>query len=221
MKILIADDHLRFASELKILLEAYGVEVVASVRNGNEAVAAAIQYRPDIVLIDIQLPNCDCLNATCRIKANFPAVRIGLLTMSGDEPLLLETLKNGASGYLLRNLESRELLKLLIELADEKTFFLPGAASRLLQIFPLAPHLSANSAEKKEAASLSQRQKLILDYVARGMTYREVGVELHISEATVKYHMNKLRGRLHLKNRAQAIAYAAKTYLRNAKVLSH
>ena len=217
MRILIADDHSLFACGLKNLLEAGGMEVVASVRDGDEAVAAVGQYRPDIVLMDIRMPNCDGLVATRRITDEFPAVKVVMLTMSDEEQLLFEAVKNGASGYLLKNLEADEFLKLLSELANGETVFSPGLASRLLQEFALAPNLSANSEEEEREAALSKRQKVILGYIAQGLTYREVGAKLHISEATVKYHMNEIRDRLQLENRSQAIAYAARTYMTNKK----
>lgn len=217
MRILIADDHSLFASGLKNLLEAGGIVVVAAVCDGDEAVNATRLYHPDIVLMDIQMPNCDGLIATRRIKEEFPAVKVVMLTMSDEEQLLFEAVKNGASGYLLKNLEADEFLKLLSELAGTETVFSSGLADRLLQEFSLVPNPSANPAEEEGDASLSKRQRVILDYIAQGMTYREVAVELQISEATVKYHMNEIRDRLHLKNRSQAIAYAVRNYMINKK----
>lgn len=152
--------------------------------------------------MDIQMPNCDGLIATRRIKEEFPAVKIVMLTMADEEQLLFEAVKNGASGYLLKNLEADEFLKLLSELAGGETVFSSGLADRLLQELSLVPNPSANPAGEEGGASLSKRQKGHIRWYCPGMTYWEVAAELHISEATVKYHMNEIRDRLHLKNRS-------------------
>ncbi|VBB09480.1 luxr bacterial regulatory protein hth signature [Lucifera butyrica] len=207
MKVLIVDDHRLFASGLKNLMEAGGITVVGTVCDGTAAVAAVREHRPDMVLMDIQLPGCDGLQATRLIKTEFPSVKVVILTMNADDQLLLEAKKNGAAGFLLKNLEAEEFLALLSRVATGEVI-LPELNERRMPNCVLTKGESAKE-------SLTARQKEVLTYIARGMTYRQVAELLYISETTIKYHMNEILVRLHLQNRAQAIAYAVQSGLTN------
>lgn len=219
MRVLLADDHSLFAEGLKNLLISHGIDVVGIARDGLEALDKARELRPDVVLMDITMPRCNGLAATRLIKAELPDIKIVMLTMSEADADLFESVKSGASGYLLKNLNAEELVGMLSDLARGEAPLSPGLATKLLEEFT---HLAGRPSEAeeggKEAAKqgLTPRQMEVLTLVARGLTYKEVGAALYISERTVKYHMKQILEQLHLENRAQVIAYAARMNL-NAK----
>ncbi len=219
MRVLLADDHSLFAEGLKNLLVSHGIDVVGIARDGLEALDKARELRPDVVLMDITMPRCNGLAATRLIKAELPDIKIVMLTMSEADADLFESVKSGASGYLLKNLNAEELVGMLSDLARGEAPLSPGLATKLLEEFT---HLAGRPSEAeeggKEAAKqgLTPRQMEVLTLVARGLTYKEVGAALYISERTVKYHMKQILEQLHLENRAQVIAYAARMNL-NAK----
>jgi two-component system NarL family response regulator len=218
MNILLVDDHQLFASGVKNLLEAGGIHVAGMARNGNEALEAARRLKPDIILMDIDMPVCDGLTAARLIKAEFPAIKIVMLTVSGDDESLFEAMRNGASGFLLKNLDADEFFACLEQLARGETVFSPGLADRMLREF-MRSSGKQHAAESRQKVSnpLTPRQEEVLAFVACGMTYKDVATRMTISETTVKYHMNEILERLQLDNRAQAIAYisGAKMHLQS------
>lgn len=218
MKILIVDDHPLFTDGLQALLEAGELTVVGTARDGAAAVAAVRELRPDVVLMDLQMPGCDGLTATRLIKSEFPAIKVVVLTMNADDQALFETMKNGAAGFLLKNLETAEFLGLLADVANGETVFSPGLASRLLQEFtpgkgggPAGAAANGEDGRKR----LTPRQEEVLTYIAGGLTYKKVAERLGVSDRTVKFHMTEILERLQLENRAQAIAYAVQASLTN------
>ena len=216
MRILLVDDHPLFIDGLKILLEASEMTVVGTARDGTSAVVAVRKHHPDVVLMDIQMPGCDGLTATRLIKTEFPEIKIVILTMNADDQSLFEAMKSGASGFLLKILETAELLELLAGLVKGETVFSPGIAERLLQEFvPDEGDESSQEMANWDCArkTLTPRQKEVLNHIANGLTYREAAELLGVSDRTVKFHMNEILERLHLKKRAQAIAYASQTNL--------
>lgn len=207
MKILLVDDHPLFLDGLQVLLEAGNMTVVGAARDGAAAVAAVRVHRPDAVLMDIQMPSCDGLTATRLIKTEFPEIKIVILTMNDDDQSLFEAIKSGASGYLLKNVETKELLELLEGLSKGETIFSPGLAERLLQEF------DAGKGSDLARKPLTLRQEEVLIHIAGGLTYKQVSELLGVSARTVRFHMNEILDRLHLENRAQAIVYASQANL--------
>lgn len=212
MRILIVDDHPLFIDGLQALLEAGEMTVVGTARDGAAAVAAVRELRPDVVLMDLQMPGCDGLTATRLIKSEFPAIKIVILTMNDDEQALFEAMKNGAAGFLLKNLETTEFLGLLDEVAKGETVLSPGLADRLLKEFvPGKGRGLANGEAGRKR--LTPRQEKVLTFIAEGLTYKQVAERLGVSDRTVKFHMTEILERLQLENRAQAIAYAVQANL--------
>lgn len=211
MRVLLVDDHHLFLEGLRNLLAAQGIEVAGVAYDGLEALAAARRVQPDVILMDIQMPRCDGVTATRLIKAEMPACRIVMLTMSEDEQDLFEAIKSGASGYLLKRLDAAQLFAYLADLQAGQPPFSPGLAQKLLDEFARQGNRSAPPAPgpAAEDPALSARQVQILTLVTQGLTYREVGDAIGISERTVKYHMAEILEQLHLQNRAQVIAFAA------------
>ncbi|MBP8864540.1 MAG: PAS domain S-box protein [Anaerolineae bacterium] len=207
MRVLLADDHQLFVEGLRTLLVARGVQVVGVAHNGLEAQVQARVLAPDVILMDVNMPLCDGIEATRRIKAELPAVKIVMLTMAADDDTLFAALQAGASGYLLKSLQGDEFQRLLQELARGEAVLAPGLAQRVLRTFTqrAAPSPAEAAAPIPE---LTAQQQGILDLVAQGLTYKEVGVRLHLTERTIRYHMEQILQRLQLESKREAIAYA-------------
>lgn len=217
-RILLVDDHPLFLDGLKNLLTARGVQVVGAAHNGLEAFEKARNLHPDVILMDIQMPVCDGLCATRLITAELPEIKIVMLTMSSDDDDLFEAIKSGASGYLLKTEDTEEFFHLLMELERGEPPLSPGLAARILRMFGRqqagqltgADHVGDDGLPLEP---LSPRELEVLTLVAHGMTYKEAGAQMHLSERTIKYHMGEIIARLHMDNRAQAIEFARRTKL--------
>jgi DNA-binding NarL/FixJ family response regulator len=209
MKILLVDDHPLFMDGLKNLLSGRGLQVVGTGQNGLEALELARQLRPDLILMDIEMPELDGLAATRLIKAELPDIQIVMLTMSAAEENLFEAIKSGANGYLLKTQDTEEFFQLLLGMANGEAPLSPGLAAKILKEFERGPEVGEDAAPEREVeAGLSPRQVEVLTLVASGLTYKEVGARLHLTERTIKYHMGEIIRTLHMENRAQVIAYA-------------
>ncbi len=209
MKTLLVDDHPLFLEGLRNLLSLRGIEVVGTARDGLEALEKARTLHPEIILMDIQMPNLDGLAATRLIKAELPDVKIVMLTMSAEDEDLFEAIKNGACGYLLKTHDVDEFFSLFVGLARGEVPLSPGLASRVLEEFA-RQSMEGKSIKPLEAKTeaLSGRQIQVLTLVAQGLTYKEIGAKLNLAERTIKYHVGEIIERLHLENRSQAIQYA-------------
>ena len=213
LRVLLVDDHPLFLEGLRNMLGARGVQVVGMAHDGRDALALARQLRPAVILMDVNMPGCDGVTATRNILAELPDIKIVMLTVAADDDTLFAALKNGASGYLLKSLDSATLFELLSELMRGETVIAPGLANRVLLELareveaveaPATPEIAPPAAD----SPLTDRQREVLQLVAQGLTYKEVGQQLFISERTVKYHMGEIMHRLHLKNREQVTLYA-------------
>jgi DNA-binding NarL/FixJ family response regulator len=209
MKVLLVDDHPLFLAGLKNMLSERGVEVVGLARDGLEAVDKARLLHPDLILMDVQMPRLDGLAATRLIKAELPGIQIVMLTMSSEDEDLFEAIKSGASGYLLKSQDTGEFFALLEGLAQGEVPLSPGLAGRILVEFGRKGSDSRPSAAPARPAEiLPARQLEVLTLVASGLTYKEVGSRLCLSERTIKYHMGEIVQRLHAENRSQVLDYA-------------
>jgi two-component system NarL family response regulator len=226
MNVLLADDHRLLLEGLNNLLTAHDIRVVGMAHDGLEAVALARTLEPDVILMDIRMPNCDGIEATRRIRAELPQAKIVMLTTSTDDQDLFEAVKSGAFGYLLKSMDAQELVEALDQVQQGIPPFSPGLAIRLLGEFarlagsppagpgsgpPAPPH--KNLALDEPATALTTRQREVLTLVAQGLTYKEVGARLGLSARTVKYHMAEIMQQLHLEHRAQVLAYAGRAGL--------
>jgi len=232
-RVLLVDDHSLFLEGLRNLLTAEGIDVVGLAHDGLEALEQARRLRPDVILMDVQMPKCDGLAATRLIKAEMPDCTIVMLTMSEEDCDLFEAVKSGASGYLLKHLDATDFFCYLAELGAGHAPFSPGLAEKILREFSRralesepgserggSGRVRADGSPGHDGAAapgaldvLTPRQMQILTLVAQGQTYREVGQTIGIAERTVKYHMAAILERLHLQNRAEVIAYAARSGL--------
>ncbi len=217
MKTLIVDDHALFLHSLKVLLAASGYEVVGLAANGMEALQQARSLRPELILMDIEMPVCDGLAATRMIKAEMPEVKIVMLTVSSSDEHLYEAIKSGASGYLLKSESADDFLQMLGQVARGGAALPPELAARVLDEFSRQARRAEAQAEAPAgtpagaaAEALTPQHIEILTLLAQGLTYAQIAEALCLSEATIRYHVSQIMDRLHLQNRAQVIAYAAR-----------
>jgi len=205
MRLMLVDDHLIFLEGLQYLLGTYGIEIAGTAGNGREALEKARALKPDIILMDIKMPGLSGLDALKLIKAEMPDIKVVMLTTSEEDEDLFNAVKCGASGYLLKNTNAKELVGILSDIEKGEASFTPELAAKLLKEFR-----SRDTGKTMQNEELTMRQLEVLELVAKGIIYKEVGEKLGLSERTVKYHMAKILEQLHLENRAQVIAYAAR-----------
>jgi DNA-binding NarL/FixJ family response regulator len=206
MNILISDDHALFRDSLRSLLEAHGLTVVGEAKNGRESVELTRRLKPDIVLMDLSMPEMDGLAATRLISAELPEVKVVILTASDEDAKLFEAIKSGAQGYLLKNLESQEFFDLLDAISRGEPGLTPVLARKLLQEFARPVQASAPS---HDPDALTEREREVLELLVEGITSnRKLARQLGVSENTIKFHVRNILDKLHLHNRAQVVSYA-------------
>lgn len=221
IRVLLVDDHVLFREGLRNLLASEGIQVAGLAHDGFEALVQARHLHPDVVLMDIQMPRCDGVAATRLIHAEMPECKIVILTISEDEQNRFEAIKSGAPGYLLKRLDARQFFTYLLELQAGHPPFSPGLAEKILKEFSQQSAQGENRHSQPEelgvshesghqVIGLSARQVQILTPVAQGQTYKQVAETIGLAERTIKYHMAEILECLHLQNRAQVIAYAAR-----------
>ncbi len=214
MRVLLVDDHPLFLDGLANLLTARGIQVVGIAHGGREALAQARALAPDVILMDVQMPDCDGVEATRLIKAEFPNIRIVMLTVSSDDKTLFDAIKSGAMGYLLKTQETEEFLQALAAMDRGEVPLAPGLAARVLREFEQQTrNLSGENQTPAALQGLTSRQLQILRSAASGLTYKQIGVEMGLAERTIKYHMGEIIARLHVHKRAEAVALARRTGL--------
>lgn len=203
VRVLVVDDHPHAREAIgEILSDDDSFEIIGYAENGDEALRQTEMWMPDLILMDIHMPGKDGLEMTREIKLKYPYVKIVLITVSDDAAHLFEALKQGAQGYLLKNLEPGTWLQYLRSVASDEAPLSSELAYRILQEFPLSK--KNNSGDHP----LTSREREILDWVAKGMTNREIAKELQISDQTVKNHLKNILQKLHLENRVQLTRYA-------------
>jgi DNA-binding NarL/FixJ family response regulator/signal transduction histidine kinase/ligand-binding sensor domain-containing protein len=207
LRVLLVDDHPLYLEGLRNMLSTRGLQVVGTAHDGLEATALARQLLPDLILMDVEMPGCDGLEATRRIKAELPGAKIVILTVAADDDTLLEALKSGAAGYLLKNLDSRQFFSLLTEVMRGETVLSPSLAARVLTEFTQSRPTSADNGQERESI-LTPRQQEVLELAAAGLTNKEIAQKLHVSPATVKYHVAQILDRLQLTSRYELAHYA-------------
>ncbi|WP_171687658.1 response regulator [Paenibacillus planticolens] len=201
-RVIIVDDHPHAREGIQSIIRMDpSFEIVAEGRNGAEAIRLTEQWMPDIILMDINMPQMDGLEATKQIKEKFPYVKIVMVTVSDDITHLFEALKKGAQGYLLKNLSPNSWHEYLKAIAVDEAPMSRELALRLLQEF--------TPKEKQEApnAFITGREREILEWVASGKSNRLISEGLCISEYTVKNHLKNIMQKLQMDNRVQLTRY--------------
>ena len=207
LRILLADDHVLFRKGLAALIAARpGMQVVGEAANGLQAIELARSTSPDIVLLDVNMPICNGLEAVPRIRANAPQARVIMLTVSEEDEDLFTAIKNGAHGYLLKDLEPQLLFDMLEGVKRGEAPIAGLMATKILNEFRNKENAAAGPEEMPD--KLSPREAEVLKLVASGATNREIAESLALTENTVKVHLRNILEKLHLQNRIQATVYA-------------
>lgn len=208
MRVLVADDHPLFRDGIVSLLEAAGFEVVGQVGDGASAVEAAERLSPDLILMDVTMPKLNGIQALSKIKEKKPEVEVVMLTVSDDDEDLSAAAQAGASGYLLKSLDSDEFLSLLEGIKAGEAPLTRRTAARLLRL------MSGSASDSRSSATyLTARELELLGLVADGLPNKAIAQELSISENTVKYHMKNILSKLDVHNRTEAVAQAIRAGL--------
>lgn len=209
MNILLVDDHILFREGVASLLSAQpDITVLGQSASVAEAITLTRKLHPEIILMDISLPDGSGLTATRKILKEFPDINIVFLTVHEDDERLFEAIKNGGKGYLLKNTRTHELLKMIQNVQRGETAFTPHLAQRILTEFSrMRSQLSAFPLFEEDV-ELTKREIEILKLVAKDASNKEIATALFISVSTVKNHMRNILAKLHLQNRREAANYA-------------
>ncbi len=206
IRVLIVDDHAIVRAGIRLLLNSQpDIEAIGEAENGKEGLARARELSPDVVLMDINMPDMDGIQATRAIKEALPEMRVLALTMHEDSRYFFQMLKEGALGYVLKGAESGELLSAIRAVYQDKAFILPDLARRLLDDY--LERLKAGD-EQDSYSKLTTREKEVLKLIGEGHTSREIGEILFISLNTVERHRTNLMGKLGMHNKSQLIKFA-------------
>jgi two-component system nitrate/nitrite response regulator NarL len=214
LRVLLVDDHILFRKGVASLLASHkDIEVVGEAGDGVEAVARARETVPDVILMDLAMPKCSGLEATRLIKREMPHVKIIILTVSDDDRDLFAAIKNGADGYLLKNLEPRQLFDMLEGIRYGEAPISGLLAAKILQEFRQPDQSLPRQLEASD--ELTPREIEVLERVVEGATNKEIAEALVITENTVKIHLRNILEKLHVQNRIQAAVYAVRQGLVN------
>lgn len=210
MRILLASHDEAFGQRLQAHFDTCGFEVVGTIRDGLKMMETVQVLHPDIVLLDMHLPHGNGLQAITMLKAAFPHIQVVILTDTIDEQNLYEALKNGAAGYLPRNLAEHELLDMLVDVQAGELALSTDMARKVLKEFTrqVQQYDGTSTARSSASHDLSPRQIEVLTLVSQDYTYKAVGDQLGFSERTIKHYMSGIIKQLQLKNRSEAVAYA-------------
>ncbi|GMR09317.1 MAG: response regulator transcription factor [Anaerolineae bacterium] len=204
IRVLIADDHTIVRSGLHLLLESEAdIEVVGEATDGVSAVSLAKELLPDIVLMDIGMPELNGIEATRQIKENAANVAILILTMHRSDEYFFQALEAGASGYVLKGAESAELIQAVRAVASGGVFLYPSVARQLVQ-----QYLSQTEIDPPGGHRLTHREREIMKLIAEGYTTKEIAEQLVVSPSTVHSHRGNLMQKLNLSKRHELVEYA-------------
>jgi len=204
-KVLIVDDHALFRQGVRNAIERdKEFEVVGEAEDGKEALAKARELKPDLILMDINMPHGDGLEAVSAIKRELPDSKIIMLTVHDEDRNLFEALKRGAGGFLSKNVRAKVLLDSLSDVMKGEVAMSGPMTAKVLKEFTRMAEIEA----KHIAGQLTPREKEVLQKISQGLDNREIGLSLCISENTVKAHVTSILKKLHLQNRTHAAAYA-------------
>jgi two-component system response regulator NreC len=206
IRVLIAEDHSIVRDGLRLLLESQpDFEVVAEAANGREAVARAQEARPDVIIMDISMPEISGLEATRLIKADWPQTQVLILTMYESDEYFFRALEAGASGYVLKKAATQDLITAARAVARGEAFLYPSVAKKLIGDYL---RRMQSGAEPAGLGSLSEREREILRLIADGLSNQQIGEQLAISVSTVQTHRAHILDKLDLKTTAGLIKYA-------------
>ncbi|MFG2970645.1 MULTISPECIES: response regulator [unclassified Streptomyces] len=205
-RVVVADDQTVVREGIVMLLGLLpGVEVVGAAGDGEEAVRLVAELSPDVVLMDLRMPRCDGVEATRRIRSEYPGTQVVVLTTFADDESLFPALRAGARGYLTKDAGGDEIVRAVESVLSGDAGLSPSIQRRLLERLS-HPEPAPVAAEAPDGLTARETEVLVL--IAEGLTNQEIARKLHVSTATVKTHINNLFAKTGLKDRAQAVRYA-------------
>ena len=208
LRLLVVDDHEVVRQGLVALLDRReGFQVVAEAGTVAEAIEQARRHQPEIVIMDVRLPDGSGIEACREIRAEFPATRVVMLTSYPDEEAVLSAIVAGASGYLLKQIRARDLVAALEAVGRGESLLDPAVTEKVLDRIR---RIATGSQEADELSQLTGQERKILLLVAEGMTNKEIAAEIFLSDKTVKNYVSSILAKLNLERRAQAAAFVAK-----------
>jgi DNA-binding NarL/FixJ family response regulator len=203
VRVLLVDDHPMFRDGLRVAIGAMdAVEVVAEAASGAEAIALAAEFQPDVVLMDVNMPGVNGIDATRRIVAESPHIGVIVLTMFDEDESVFQAMRAGARGYLLKGADQEDIVRAVRAVARGDAIFGPALAQRLISYF------GAGRAVAVPFSGLTDREREVLELIARGRNNAEIARELFISNKTVRNHVSNVFAKLQVTDRAQAIVRA-------------
>jgi len=206
VRVLLADDHTILRAGLKMMLNAQpDIEVVGEASDGRQAISEAQRLSPDVILMDITMPECNGIEATKQVKRLLPEVRVLVLTMHENEEYLFQMLRAGAAGYMLKEAADTELISAIRVVTSGHFYLSPSAQSMMVSDYLQRVHTGE---EKDSYSALTEREREILKLVAEGFTNNQIGEQLFISPKTVDTHRTHIMDKLNLHSRAELVKYA-------------
>ncbi len=208
IKILIADDHALMRDGIRRILERESdFDVVAEAGDGEEAIALIESLKPDIAIVDIAMPKVDGIEVTKYVKASHPGMAVLILTAYDDDEFVFSLVEAGAAGYMLKSVESQELVKAIRAIRAGESVLHPSIARKVLNHFVTS---SAKPKEHTPLETLTERELDILRLVTKGLSNKEIGDELVLSDRTVHGHLGRIFGKLGVGSRTEAVVRALK-----------
>ncbi|MGB9673467.1 MAG: response regulator [Anaerolineales bacterium] len=208
--VMIVDDHALVRLGLRTLLESEtDIRVIAEAGNASEALALVSRYKPDVVILDIQLPDRNGLEVCRELLKQFPNMRVVMLTSSANENFVIDALRSGASGYVLKQVGNDELIRAVRAAWRGDIALDPKTSSKIIQQL----NRLQNSVSADAFHDLSNRELEVLALIARGLSNKEIGDELNLSEITVRNYITTILSKLHLHNRVELAVYAVQNHI--------
>lgn len=207
IKVLVAEDHTIVRKGLCALLEAEAdIDVVGEAENGRQAVEMVEELNPDVVLMDISMPELNGMDATRQLKKKLPDLKIIILSMHSNEEYIIETLRAGASGYLIKRTAPSELIKAIHAAQEGKSFLSPSVSKKVID--SLVRSKAEIDSEPRGLNRLSTREREILQLIAEGHTNREIAKQLYVSAKTIEVHKGNIQKKLKITGTAELTKYA-------------
>ena len=212
ISVLVADDHTLVRAGIRSLLESFGgVEVVAEASDGREAIALLRTHNPDLILMDIAMRGLNGLEATARIRKSHPKIRIIMLSMHASEEYVLQALRSGAAGYLLKDSATLELELALKAVMNGETYLSPPISKQVVESY-----MNRVGDEQGSTVQLTPRQREILQLIVEGFSTKDIAARLHLSTKTVETHRTKLMERLDIHDIPGLVRYAIRVGIATA-----
>ena len=208
LKVMVVDDHPMWRDGVARDLTEAGLEVVATASTGTEAITRAKATRPQVVVLDLQIPEPNGVVVTSALVEDDPAVRVLILSASGEQADVLEAVKAGATGYLVKSASRDELLDAVRRVSEGDTVFTPGLAGLVLGEYRRLSDTPAAKTDDPDAPRLTERETEVLRLVAKGLSYKQIAERLFLSHRTVQNHVQNTLRKLQLHNRVQLVRYA-------------